>query len=180
MHNDLKKVLITHENIVLESKKISEIISNDYKNEPLVLIGILKGCIPFFAELIKNINIPIEMDFMAVSSYQNTSSTGVVKYLKDITIDIKDKNILIVEDIVDTGLTLQSLIEHLKKYNPKSIEIVTLLNKKCARKVDIDPKYSLFDIPNEFVIGFGLDYNEFYRNLPYVGVLDEKIYKKNC
>ena len=154
-------------------------ISNDYKGKDLLIVGILKGSVVFASELIKNITIPTEIDFMAVSSYGNSTETsGVVRILKDLDHSIEGKDIIIVEDIIDSGVTLDYLLKYLKARKANSIEIVTLLTKPARRKVDINVKYCGFEVPDEFLVGYGLDYAEKYRNLPYVGILKEEVYKK--
>lgn len=178
MNNDIKEVLI--DEITLQNK-IQELglqITEDYKGKDLLIVCVLKGAVVFVSDLIKQIKLPLEIDFMAVSSYGNsTKSSGVVRILKDLDKDIKGKDLLIVEDIIDSGLTLAYLVDNLKSRDPNSIEICTLLNKKEGRKTEIDVKYLGFDIPDEFVIGYGLDYAEKYRNIPYISILKEEIYK---
>lgn len=179
MIKDIEKVLLTEEQIVKRVKEIGNEISNDYKGKNLLVVGILKGSVMFASELIKNITIPTEIDFMAVSSYGNSSeTTGVVRILKDLDHSIEGKDIIIVEDIIDSGVTLDYLLKYLKARKANSIEIVTLLTKPARRKVDINVKYCGFEVPDEFLVGYGLDYAEKYRNLPYVGILKEEVYKK--
>ena len=179
MIKDIEKVLLTEEQIVKRVKEIGNEISNDYKGKDLLVVGILKGSVMFASELIKNITIPTEIDFMAVSSYGNSSeTTGVVRILKDLDHSIEGKDIIIVEDIIDSGVTLDYLLKYLKARKANSIEIVTLLTKPARRKVDINVKYCGFEVPDEFLVGYGLDYAEKYRNLPYVGILKEEVYKK--
>ena len=168
----VEEILLNHQEIVGRSKELGRTITSDYKLKTPILIGLLKGSIPFMAELIKYIDCPMEIDFMKVSSYLGTESTGKVNIKSDLATDISGRDILIVEDIVDSGLTLMKVIEVLKERKPNSIEIVTLLDKVEGRVVkELTPKYIGFSIPNKFVIGFGLDYNELYRNFDYVGVL---------
>lgn len=178
MNNDVKKVLVSQEQITERAKQIGKQISEDYKDKYPILIALLKGSVPFLSELIKYIDIDMEIDFMDVSSYAGTQSTGEVKIIKDLDRSIKDCDVIIVEDIIDTGRTLKTVTELLYSKGAKSVKIVTLLNKQERRVVDIDADYVAFEIENEFVIGFGLDFNEKYRNLPYVGVLKEEIYKE--
>ena len=179
MIRDIEKVLLTEEQIVKRVREIGNEISNDYKGKDLLVVGILKGSVMFASELIKNITIPTEIDFMAVSSYGNSSeTTGVVRILKDLDHSIEGKDIIIVEDIIDSGVTLDYLLKYLKARKANSIEIVTLLTKPARRKVDINVKYCGFEVPDEFLVGYGLDYAEKYRNLPYVGILKEEVYKK--
>lgn len=178
MQNDIEKVLLTEQQLYQKISEIGSKISEDYKGRDLILIGVLKGSVIFMADLLKKITIPCSMDFMAVSSYGNTTeSSGVVRILKDLDFEIKDKDVLIVEDIIDSGITLRYLMEYLKGRNPKSINIACLLNKPERRKAEMSVKYLGFDIPDYFVVGYGLDYAEKYRNLPYIGILKENIYK---
>ncbi|WP_010240172.1 hypoxanthine phosphoribosyltransferase [Clostridium arbusti] len=178
MREDIQEVLFTEEQIKDKTKEIGKRISEDYKGKDLILIGILKGSVMFMADLMKEIKIPCSMDFMSVSSYGNsTESTGRVKILKDLDFSIEGKDILIVEDIVDSGITLSYLKDYLYSRKPNSLEIATLLNKPERRQTSIKPKYMGFNVPDAFLVGYGLDYAEKYRNLPYIGVLKEKIYK---
>ena len=178
MIKDIEKVLLTEEQIVKRVKEIGNEISNDYKGKDLLIVGILKGSVMFASELIKNVTVPTEIDFMAVSSYGNSSeTTGVVRILKDLDHSIEGKDIIIVEDIIDSGITLDYLLKYLKARKANSIEIVTLLTKPARRKVDIYVKYCGFEVPDEFLVGYGLDYAEKYRNLPYVGILKKEVYK---
>ena len=178
MREDIKEVFLTQEQISKRIKEIGKQISSDYNGKTLVLVGILKGSVMFLSDLMKEIDIPCTMDFMAVSSYGSaTESTGVVKILKDLDSSIKGENVLIVEDIIDTGVTLSYLKNYLKSRNPNSIEIVSLLNKPSRRKASVVPKYVGFDVPDYFLVGYGLDYDEKYRNLPFIGSLKEEIYK---
>jgi len=169
----VKKVLITEEQIQKRIKELAKQISKDYEGKKPLLVCILRGASLFFADLIKNLEIDCNLDFMCLSSYQGTSTSGKVRLLLDIRDDIKDKDIIVVEDIVDTGITGVYLRDLLGARKPASLEFCTLLDKPQNRKVEITPKYLGFSIKNEFVIGYGLDYNELYRNLPYVGVFDE-------
>ncbi|MBE6054303.1 MAG: hypoxanthine phosphoribosyltransferase [Clostridium sartagoforme] len=179
MLKDIKKVLLTEEQIVNRVKEIGKSISEDYKGKDLLVVGILKGSVMFASELIKNISIPCEIDFMAVSSYgSSTETSGVVRILKDLDHGIEGKDIIIVEDIIDSGVTLDYLLKYLNARKANSIEIVTLLTKPSRRMVDINVKYCGFEVPDEFLVGYGLDFNERYRNLPYVGILKEEVYKK--
>ena len=179
MTKDIKEILHTEEQITNKVKEIGKAISEDYKGKDLIIVGILKGSVIFASELIKNISIPCEIDFMAVSSYGNSTETsGVVRILKDLDHGIEGKDIIIVEDIIDSGVTLDYLLKYLKARKANSIEIVTLLTKPSRRMVDLDVKYCGFEVPDEFLVGYGLDYAERYRNLPYVGILKEEVYKK--
>jgi len=175
MHPDCKKVLVSDKQIIARSEELGREISEYYKDSNPIAIGLLKGSVPFLAELVKNIDVDIEMDFMDVSSYSGVNSTEV-KIIKDVETPIKDRRILIVEDIVDTGKTLKEVKELLLSRGVADVKIVTLLNKPEGRMVDIEPDWTAFVIPNEFVIGYGLDFNQKYRNLPYVGVLKEECY----
>lgn len=178
MNSDIKEVLVTEEEIIAKSKEIGKQISKDYSGKKLILIALLKGSVPFLAELMKHIDIDVEIDFMDVSSYEGTTSTGEVKIIKDLDRSIKDCDVIIVEDIVDTGRTLKTVKELLYSKGAKSVRVATLLNKNSRRVVSIDTEYVAFEIPDEFVIGFGLDFNQKYRNLPFVGVLKEECYKE--
>lgn len=176
MHDCCKKVLISEEEIIERSKELAQQINSDYKGERVTFVALLSGSVPFLAELIKHIDLDCEMDFMDVSSYHGTESTGDVRILMDLTRSINNDNVIIVEDIVDTGKTLKTVKEILLNRKPKSLKIISLLDKPEGRVVECKVDYIGFVIPNEFVIGFGLDYDELYRNLPYVGVLKEECY----
>lgn len=178
MMSDIKEILISEEQLQDKITEIGEKISQDYKGKNLMLVCILKGGVMFLSDLAKKINIPLTMDFMAVSSYGNaTESSGVVRILKDLDSSIEDKDVIIVEDIVDTGLTLSYLVEALKSRGPKSVKVCSLLDKPTRRKAQVDISYKGFEIPDEFVVGYGLDYDEKYRNLPFVCVLKPEIYQ---
>ena len=170
----VEAVLIGQERLQERIRELGDEISSDYHGRDLLLIGVLKGAVFFMADLVREITIPCEMDFMAVSSYgQSSDSSGVVRILKDLDSNIEGRHILIVEDIIDSGLTLQYLTSNLISRNPASLEIVTLLSKPSRRASALDCRYTGFEIPNEFVVGYGLDYAEKYRNLPYLGVIDD-------
>jgi hypoxanthine phosphoribosyltransferase len=176
--DDIKEVLLDEGKIKKKVKEIGKRISQDYDGKDLLLVGILKGSVPFMADLLRQITIPCSMDFMAVSSYGNsTKSSGVVRILKDLDFEIENKHILIVEDIIDSGTTLAYLVDYLKGRKAKSVEIACLLNKAERRKVDVEAKYIGFEVPDYFLVGYGLDYAEKYRNFPYVGILKEEVYK---
>ncbi|MCT4661159.1 MAG: hypoxanthine phosphoribosyltransferase [Tissierellales bacterium] len=176
--NDIERVLLTEEDLKNKIAQLGEQISKDYQGEELLLLGILKGSVIFMSDLARSISIPVSMDFMAVSSYgDGTESSGVVRILKDLDQEIKGKNILIVEDIIDSGLTLDYLMGYFKARGPKSVEICTIMDKSDRRTVEVPIKYLGFDVPNEFLVGYGLDYAEKYRNLPFVGILKEEVYK---
>lgn len=178
MTEDIKEVLLTEEKILNRVKELGKAISEDYNDKDLIVVGILKGSVIFASELIKNITIPCEIDFMAVSSYgRSTETSGIVRILKDLDYGIEGKDIIIVEDIIDSGVTLDYLLKYLKARKANSIEIVTLLTKPSRRMVDINVKYCGFEVPDEFLVGYGLDYAEKYRNLPYIGILKEEVYK---
>lgn len=177
MHKDLSKILISHEQIVEKCKELGAQISKDYAGKSPIFISLLKGSVPFLAELVKCCDIDnMEFDFMDVSSYCGTETTHSIKILKDLDRDINGLDVVLVEDIVDTGHTLKKVIKMIKDKGAKSIKVVSLLNKPERREIEIDADYIGFTIPNEFVVGFGLDYNEKYRQLPYIGVLKDEIY----
>lgn len=179
MNKDIKEILLSEEILKEKVKEMGEKISKDYEGRELILLGILKGSVVFMSDLIKYITIPCKIDFMAVSSYgDSTKSSGIVKIIKDLDFEIKDKDILIVEDIIDSGVTLKYLMKYLGSRNPRSLEVACLLNKPDRRKEDIDVKYLGFDVPDYFLVGYGLDYAEIYRNLPYIGILKESVYNK--
>lgn len=172
MYNDIKKVLFTQEDISKIINKLGAQISEDYKNRNLLLVSILKGSIVFMADLMRAITIPCRIDFMAVSSYgSGTKTSGVVKIIKDLDIDLEGYDVLIVEDILDSGKTLSYILDLLLNKNPKSVRICTLLDKPDRRQVDLTPEYKGADVPDEFIVGYGLDCDEKYRNLPFIGVL---------
>jgi len=175
--NDILKVLISKEELEAKVKELGQMITRDYKDKDLMIVGILKGCVIFLSDLIREIDLPLTMDFMVVSSYgSSTKSSGVVRIIKDLEKDIAGKDVLIVEDIVDTGLTLNYLVDYLKSRNANSVKICTLLEKPDRRKVEVDLEYVGFHIPDEFVVGYGLDYAEVYRNLPFVCILKPEVY----
>jgi hypoxanthine phosphoribosyltransferase len=174
MESKKLKVLLPQEEIKEKVRYLAELVSRDYQGKVPLLICVLKGAVVFLSDLIRNLEIPVEMDFMAVSSYGNSTTTsGVVRILKDLETGIDNKDILIVEDIIDTGLTLSYLKENLLSRNPRSLKIITLLDKPERRVVDIEPDYCGFCIPDEFVVGYGLDFNEKYRDLPDICILLE-------
>ena len=179
MEQDIKQILLTEQEITAICKRLGEQITKDYAGKELLVVGFLRGCVPFLAELIKYIKLPLEYDFMHLSSYNGTETTGTVKIKKDLSTDIKDIHVIIVEDIVDSGYTIQSVMPILAERKPASIEVVTLLDKPSGRKIEnMNPKYVGHVVPNLFVVGFGLDYNSKYRNLPFVGVLKEEVYTR--
>ncbi len=169
----VSKVLIEEDVVSARVAELGSEISNDYAGKDLLLVGVLKGAVFFMADLMRQLSIPCEVDFMAISSYgASTDSSGVVRILKDLDINIEGRDVLVVEDIIDSGLTLSYLIRNLESRNPASLEICALLTKPERREIHVDVRYTGFEIPNEFVIGYGLDFGERYRNLPYVAVLD--------
>ncbi|MBC2582591.1 hypoxanthine phosphoribosyltransferase [Clostridium sp. DJ247] len=178
MREDIKEILFSEDELRKKIKEMGILISRDYSDKDLILVGILKGSVPFMADLIKEITIPCTMDFMAVSSYgSSTKTSGIVRILKDLDFQIEGKDVLIVEDIIDSGVTLTYLIEYLKGRKPKSIEVACLLNKPERRVTEINAKYIGFVVPDYFLVGYGLDYDEKYRNLPYIGILKEEVYE---
>lgn len=178
MHKDLEKILITEQQIRERSIEMGREISKDYQGKAPIFVALLKGSIPFIAELIKYCEIDdMSVDFMAVSSYAGTETTHNVKIIKDLDRDISGKDVVIVEDIVDTGHTLFKVIKLMLDKGAKTVKVASLLNKADRREIDLEADYVGFEIPNEFVVGFGLDYNEKYRQLPYVGVLKSDVYK---
>lgn len=177
MEDFIKEVLVTDEEIELKVKELGEQINKDYEGRNLMLVGILKGAVIFMSDLARSIEMPVEMDFMAVSSYgASSTSTGVVRLLKDLDSSIEGKDILIVEDIIDTGLTLSYLIDNLNKRGAESVKVCTLLDKPDRRKIEVPVAYRGFVIPDEFVVGYGIDYAQKYRNLPYIAALKEEVY----
>ena len=176
MTNDIERVLLSENEIKVKVREIGNRISEDFADKDPVFIGVLKGCFIFMADLMRCVQIPCSMDFMAVSSYSGASSTGAVKINKDLGQDIKDRHIILVEDILDSGVTLNYLKNYLQVRQPASIHVATLLDKPARRKADIYADYSCFEVPDAFVVGYGLDYDERYRNLPYIGILKPEIY----
>lgn len=171
---DFSEVLISRQQLADKVTELGARITKDYQGESLFLIGILKGSVPFMADLMRAIDLDVEMDFMSVSSYgSGTKTSGVVRILKDLDSDIAGKNVLIVEDIIDSGLTLAYLKEYLAKRNPKSIKIVTMLSKPARRKADIEADYTGFVVEDKFIVGYGLDIDQKYRNLPYISWIKE-------
>ena len=178
LYGDLEKVLLTREEIQKAVRELGRKITEDYAGKAPVMICILKGAVVFFADLAREIDLPVSMEFMSISSYgSSTKSSGVVRILKDLDRDISGQDVLVVEDIVDSGMTLHYLKGVLENRNAASISIVTLLDKPARRKVPLEVQYSCFNIPDAFVVGYGLDYDEKYRNLPDIGVLHPRIYE---
>jgi hypoxanthine phosphoribosyltransferase len=170
---DVGEILVQPDDLARRVRELGAEITRDYEGRPLLLVGVLKGAIFFLSDLMREIDIPVEVDFMAVASYGSaTDSSGVVRILKDLDAAIEDRDVLIVEDIVDSGLTLQYLLRNLGARNPRTLEVCALLTKPERRRVALEPRYVGFEIPDRFVIGYGLDHAERFRNLPYVAVLD--------
>ena len=176
VEKDIERVLISAEELEAHVAEIGAQISREFEGKDPIFIGVLKGCFIFMADLMRHVTINCSMDFMAVSSYSGTTSTGAVKINKDLSEDIEGRHIIIVEDILDSGITLNYLKNFLMVRRPASISIATLMDKPARRKADVYADYSCFEIPDAFVVGYGLDYNERYRNLPYIGVLKSEIY----
>lgn len=172
-HQDIERVLLDEDAIQVRIRELGAQITEDYQGRRPVLVGILKGSILFLADLLREIRLDCSVDFMSAASYEGSSSTGVVRLLLDLRESVQGKDVIVVEDIVDTGLTISYLEQNLRTRGPKSLAVCTLLDKPDCRKVNVSPKYTGFEIPNEFVVGYGLDYNERYRNLPYIGVLKQ-------
>ncbi|HET9457239.1 MAG TPA: hypoxanthine phosphoribosyltransferase [Candidatus Limnocylindrales bacterium] len=175
---DIGEILVTEEAIQAKVRELGARIGADYADRELTLVSVLKGALPFMADLMRSIAVPVRIDLMEVSSYGGTSteSSGLVRILKDLSASIEGEHVLIVEDIIDTGLTLNYLLRYLRGKNPRSLRICTLLDKPARRLVDIEVDYVGFTIPDQFVVGYGLDYGEFYRNLRFVGVLRPEVY----
>ena len=180
MKNDIKEILLTEEQIQAKVKELAAQISREYAGKDPVFIGVLKGVVIFFADMIRNIDIPCQIDFMNIASYSGTTSTGKTEIRKDVSVDIKDRHVVILEDIFDTGNSLTFTVNHLLNKQLASLKVCTFLDKPSRRKpgVTLQPEYVGYTIPNEFVVGYGLDYNEHYRNLPYIGILKPEIYEK--
>lgn len=183
MHKDIQEILFSEEAVRQRVDEIGAQITQDYADraaagEPIMMISVLRGAAIFMADLARKIELPIEMDYMAVSSYGNgAKSSGVVRILKDLSSEIKDTHIIVAEDILDSGLTLKYLMKNLASRGPASIEVATLLRKKTLQQAKIDCKYVGFECPDQFIVGYGLDYAERYRNLPYIGVLKPEVYR---
>ncbi|MEN6413366.1 MAG: hypoxanthine phosphoribosyltransferase [Veillonellales bacterium] len=178
MINDIEKVLISEEDLAARIKAMGKEITADYAGKEILMVGVLRGAVIFMSDLARAIKVPVAIDFMAVSSYGvSTSSSGVVRILKDLDEELEGKHLLIVEDIIDSGLTLKYLFENLKSRHPASVKICTLLNKPERRQADVTIDYNGFIVPDEFVVGYGLDYAEKYRNLPFIGILKPEVYE---
>ena len=180
MNRDIDHILVSEQQLRDKVAELGAAISRDYAGRDLLLVSILKGAVVFMADLMRAVTIPCSIDFMVVSSYggANTTTTGLVKIIKDLDQDLTGKDVLIVEDVLDTGVTLSHLVPMLQMRNPNSVKICAILSKPSRRQADIEPDYKGFDVPDEFVVGYGLDYDEKYRNLPYVGVLKPQVYNK--
>jgi hypoxanthine phosphoribosyltransferase len=177
VHDDVKEVLFTAEELEKRVKELGEQISGDYQGKELLVIGVLKGANVFLADLVRRIGLPLEIDFIAAASYgSSTESSGVVRLLKDLDYPIENRHVLLVEDLIDTGLTLHYLAENLKARQPASFQICTLLDKPERRKVSMEVGYKGFDIPDEFIVGYGIDFNQKYRNLSYIATLKPEVY----
>ena len=180
MREDIKEIMLTEEQIQSKVKELAAALSEEYAGKDPVFIGVLKGVVVFFADMVRNIDIPCEFDFMSISSYSGTTTTGRTEVRKDVSVDIKDRHVVILEDIFDTGTSLTYTVNHLLNKGPASLKVCTFLDKPERRRpgVTLVPEYVGYTIPNEFVVGYGLDYNEHYRNLPYIGILKPDIYEK--
>lgn len=176
---DVGEVLVTEEQIQAKVAELGARLSIDYAGRPLTLVSVLKGALPFMADLMRAMSVPVQIDLMEVSSYGGTATetSGLVRIMKDLSSSIADRDVLIVEDIIDTGLTLNYLLRYLRGKNPRSLRICALLDKPARRLVEIQIDYLGFTIPDEFVVGYGLDFGEFYRNLPFIGVLRRELYE---
>jgi hypoxanthine phosphoribosyltransferase len=171
MHEDLQEILVSEEKLQARVAELAGQISRDYKGRCVTLVGVLKGCVLFLSDLLQHMEIETNVDFMMLSSYSGAQSTGVVRTILDLKQNIEKKDVLIVEDIVDSGLTMSYMLKNLATRQPRTLEVCTLLDKTICRKTMVPIKYPGFVIPDKFVVGYGLDYNELYRNLPYIGVL---------
>ena len=180
METDIQRILLSEEAIQNKVKELGKLLTEEYAGKDPVVVGVLKGVVVFYADMVRQIKVPCQMDFMWLSSYSGTNSTGEMIVRRDVSVDIRDRHVLILEDIYDTGSSLDFTYRHLMAKGPASIKICTLLDKPERRKpgITLKPDYVGFTIPNEFVVGYGLDYNEHYRNLPYVGVLKPEAYEK--
>ena len=178
MEKNIQEVMLSEAQIQARIAELGEILSEEYRDKNPVVLGVMKGVVIFYADMIRKITVPCQMDFMWISSYEGTDSTGSVVVKRDITTDIKDRHVLILEDVFDTGNSLSFVHDHLMKKGPASLKICTLLDKPSRRKpgATLQADYVGFTIPNAFVVGYGLDYNEYYRNLPYVGILKPEAY----
>ena len=178
MDKDIKKVLLTQEQIADRIAQLGEVLTRDYADKNPVIVGVMKGVVVFYADMLRQIKVPCQLEFMWISSYAGTSSTGQMVVKRDVSADLEGRHVLILEDIFDTGRSLDFTYRHLMEKKPASIKICTLLDKPSRRDegITLQADYVGFEIPNEFVVGYGLDYNEYYRNLPYIGVLKPEVY----
>jgi len=172
MEQDIQQILITEEQIKTRIAQLGQELTREYADKNPVIVGVLKGVVIFYADMVRQIRVPCQMDFMCLSSYQGTDSTGQMVVKKDLSVDVKDRHVLILEDIYDTGTSLDFTVRHLLAREPASLKICTLLDKPERRVIDVKVDYTGFDIPDEFVVGYGLDYDQRYRNLPYIGVVE--------
>ena len=179
MINDMKSILLTEEQIQSKVKELAAQISREYAGKDPVFVGVLKGVVIFFADLVRNIDIPCQIDFMSISSYSGTTTTGRTEIRKDVSVDLKGRYVVVLEDIFDTGTSLTFTVNHLLNKEPASLKVCTFLDKPERRKpgITLKPDYTGYTIPNEFVVGYGLDFNEHYRNLPYIGILKPELYE---
>jgi hypoxanthine phosphoribosyltransferase len=178
VQEDIERVLITEEQVKRRVKELGEEISHDYKGKDLVIVAVLRGAIVFLCDLIREISIPITLDFLSISSYSGQTQTGVVRILKDLDESIENRHVILVEDIIDTGLTLNYILKTLRARRPADIRVCALLDKKARRIVDVQIDYVGFEIPDEFVVGYGMDYDQRYRSLPFIGILKRAILAK--
>ena len=179
MLDDIDHILVTEDQLREEIARMGRVLAQDYAGKDLLLVGVLRGAIMFIVDLARAVDLPLTMDFMAVASYgASTETSGIVRILKDLDSSIEGKDVLVVEDIIDSGLTLNYILETLRNRNPASLRVCTLLNKAERRRVDVPIDYVCFTIPDEFVVGYGLDFNQIYRNLPFVGVLKPETYSR--
>lgn len=176
MRQDIEKVLLSEEEITLRVKELGQELTREYCGKEPVVVGILRGVVPFYTAVTQAMDLPMLQDFMSISSYSGTATTGTITFRKDLDIDIQGKDVLLLEDIVDSGLTLKKVVEVLSQRKPASLKVCTLLDKPSGRKVEFTPDYCGFTIPDGFVVGYGLDYNDHYRNLPFVGILKKEVY----
>lgn len=179
MHEEIEKILITEEEIAEKCAEIGEQLTKEYAGKFPLAIGVLKGAMPFMSDLLRHIDTHLEMDFMDVTSYSGMRSSGEVKIVKDLDTKVEGRDLLIIEDIIDSGLTLSYLVDLFKYRKANSVKIVTLLDKPYRRSADIQADIVGFQVPDEFVVGYGLDYNQRYRNLPYIGILKPEVYETN-
>ena len=180
MEKNIEKVLLSEEQIQAKVQELAGILSEKYADKDPVFVGVLKGVVIFFADMVRNIDIPCQIDFMSIASYSGTTSTGRTEVRKDVSVDIRGRHVVILEDIFDTGTSLEFTVKHLLNKQPASLKVCTFLDKPERRRpgITVKPEYVGYTIPNEFVVGYGLDYNEHYRNLPYIGILKPEIYEK--